>query len=246
PAWDLAGATLADDVAPFELLKMRVLNAAQTALCYLGLLAGHEHTCDDMTDPILTAFIRRMLLEESVPTLPPVPGVLADRYVEQSLARLANTAIHHRNHQIATDGSQKIVQRILNPIRERLQRGEDVALLSVAAAAWIVYLVYASKRFGHRWAVEDPFADQVAAIADRVGMDAALLADEVLSVETFFDKELFERPEFRSAIARHLDGLLSEEPIAYVQSVIGGGRPSPAGKGKPLMRTSVEYQRRTK
>ncbi|MCP4380762.1 MAG: mannitol dehydrogenase family protein, partial [Hyphomicrobiales bacterium] len=46
PAWDLAGATLADDVAPFELLKMRVLNAAQTALCYLGLLAGHEHTCD--------------------------------------------------------------------------------------------------------------------------------------------------------------------------------------------------------
>ena len=58
-----------------------------------------------------------MLIEESLPTLQPVPGVAAERYVEQSLDRLRNTAIRHRNHQIATDGSQKIVQRLLNPDR---------------------------------------------------------------------------------------------------------------------------------
>ena len=44
PPWDLAGATFVDDVTPFELIKMRVLNAAQTSFAYLGLLAGHEHT----------------------------------------------------------------------------------------------------------------------------------------------------------------------------------------------------------
>lgn len=220
PPWDLAGATFAGDVTAFELLKMRVLNASQTTLCYLGLLAGHEHTCDDMTDPVLTTFLRRMLLDESLPTLPSVPGVSPERYVEQSFARLSNTAIRHRNHQIATDGSQKIVQRILNPIRERLRKDQSVELLSVAVAAWIVYLIYGSRRFGRRWVADDPFADHVAVIADRVGHDSGRLTNEILAVESVFDKELFEQPDFRETIARHLDGLLSDEPIAYVRRLL--------------------------
>ena len=67
---------------------MRVLNGAQTTLCYLGVLAGYEHTSDGMSDPLLVHFVRRMLLEETLPTLEPVPGVSAERYVEQSLDRL--------------------------------------------------------------------------------------------------------------------------------------------------------------
>ena len=82
---------------------MRILNAAQSTLASLGALCGLEHTCDDMADPALAAFVRRMLLEESVPTLPPLPGISAQHYVEDSLGRLGNTAIRHRNHQIATD-----------------------------------------------------------------------------------------------------------------------------------------------
>ena len=119
---------------------MRVLNGAQSSLSYLGVLAGLEHTSDDIADPLLATFVRRMLFEETLPTLEPVPGVSAERYVEQSLERLRNTAIRHRNHQIATDGSQKIVQRLLDPAAERLRRGESVTLLSVPVAAWMVYL----------------------------------------------------------------------------------------------------------
>ena len=138
---------------------MRVLNGAQSSLSYLGVLAGLEHTFDDIADPLLQAFVRRMLIEESLPTLRPVPGVDAGRYVEQSLDRLRNTAIRHRNHQIATDGSQKIVQRLLNPIAERLRRGQGIELLSVPVAAWMVYLIRSSNRFGKSWTVSDPYAD---------------------------------------------------------------------------------------
>ena len=158
PPWGLAGATFVDDVTPFELIKMRVLNAAQTALSYLGVLAGHEYTCDDMTDPMLTGFVGRMLAEETLPGLPPVPGIDPEAYLAQSFSRLANTAIRHRNHQIATDGSRKIVQRILNPIRECLDGGGKAERLTLIVAAWMVYLVSASERFGRRWPVEDPFA----------------------------------------------------------------------------------------
>jgi hypothetical protein len=39
------------------------LAALAAALCYLGVFAGYEHTCDDMQDPMLVEFVRRMLLE---------------------------------------------------------------------------------------------------------------------------------------------------------------------------------------
>jgi fructuronate reductase len=230
PPWDLAGATFAADVRPFELIKMRVLNAAQSSLSYLGLLARHEHTSDDMTDPLLVAFVRRMLLEESIPTLPPVPGVQPERYVEQSLERLRNTTIRHRNHQIATDGSQKIVQRLLNPIRERLRRGQSVALLSLAVAGWMAYLVLAARRLGARWRAEDPFAERVAAIAERIGRDAPALTAEILSIHAIFDRELCDNDAFRSMVGGHLDALLSERPMGYLGRVIGAPADAAAGR----------------
>jgi fructuronate reductase len=221
PPWDRAGAVFVDDVTPFELIKMRVLNAAQTSFAYLGLLAGHEYTCDDAADPLLADFVRRMLVEESLPTLPPVPGNDPRAYVEQSFARLRNTAIRHRNHQIATDGSRKIVQRILNPIRERLERGWAAERLTVAVAAWMVYLVSASKRFGERWTVGDPFATEAAAIADRVGRDSGALVAGFLAHGSIFDEGLAAQPAFRSSVARHLNGLLSPDPVGYLRGLEG-------------------------
>lgn len=219
PRWDRVGASFVDDVEPYEILKMRVLNGAQTTLCHLGVFAGHEHTCDDMRDPLLVRFVRRMLTEETLPTLDPVPGVSAERYVEQSLERLRNTAIRHRNHQIATDGSQKIVQRLLNPIRERLRRGQDVALLSVAVAGWMTYLIRASSRFGKAWTADDPYAARVAAIAGETGDDCEALASAILALDAIFDGELASSPVFRAAIVRGLEGFLADDPMAYLAHV---------------------------
>ena len=204
--------------------------APQSSLSYLGVLAGLEHTFDDIADPLLQAFIRRMLVEESLPTLQPVPGVDAARYVEQSLDRLRNTAIRHRNHQIATDGSQKIVQRLLNPIAERLRRGESIELLSVPVAAWMVYLIRSSDRFGKSWTVSDPYAARIAGIADRVGNDAAALATEILAIDTIFDRALAASAEFRQAIVAGLEGLLSDQPLAYVRRICDG--PARVGSGE--------------
>ncbi len=220
PGWDLVGATFVADVTPYELIKMRLLNAAQSALAYLGLFAGHEHSGDAVLDPVIAEFVRRMLLDESAPTLPPAPGISPERYIEAAFRRLKNTAIRHRNHQIATDGSQKLVQRFLNPIRERMRNGGSVELLSVVVAAWIVYLASASRRFGRRWTVEDPFAERVAAAAERAGRDGAALAAEVLANDALFDPLLSESALFRSTVARHIDGLLSERPMGYVAALL--------------------------
>ena len=43
PAWEAVGAQLVADVAPFETMKLRLLNGSHSALAYLGFLAGHEY-----------------------------------------------------------------------------------------------------------------------------------------------------------------------------------------------------------
>ena len=219
PRWDLVGAAFVDDVTPFEHLKMRVLNGAQTTLSYLGVLGGFEHTFEAIADPLLAAFVRRMLTQETLPTLMPVPGISAPAYVEQSLSRLTNTAIRHRNHQIATDGSQKIVQRLLNPIRDRLARHESIELLSVSVAGWMAYLIKASARFGGAWQVSDPFAGKIAAIADRIGSDSKALVDAILAIDAIFDPRLAADAAFRAKVVAGLDGLLSRDPMGFVRQV---------------------------
>lgn len=217
PRWDLVGASFVDDVTPFEHLKMRVLNGAQTTLAYLGVLGGFEHTSDAIADPLLATFVRRMLTEETMPTLALVPGISPPAYVEQSLARLANTAIRHRNHQIATDGSQKIVQRLLNPIRDRLRQGGSITLLSVPVVGWMAYLIKAAPRFGKCWQVSDPFAGRISAIADRIGANTKGLADAILAIEAIFDPSLAANTMFRANVIAGLDGLLSDNPLAFVR-----------------------------
>jgi fructuronate reductase len=160
-----------------------------------------------------------MLTEETLPTLPPVPGVDPTAYLEQSFTRLENTAIRHRNHQIATDGSRKIVQRILNPIRDRLDGGGSIERLTAIVAAWMTYLILAAPRFGARWTVEDPFAAQAVAIAERVGRDADGLTTAFLTHDEIFDPALAARPEFRSLVAHHLEGLLSPDPVAHLRRI---------------------------
>ncbi|WFP78245.1 mannitol dehydrogenase family protein [Mesorhizobium sp. WSM4906] len=231
PRWDRVGASFVDDVTPFEHLKMRVLNGAQSTLAYLGVLGGFEHTFEAVADQLLATFVRRMLMEETLPTLMSVPGISPAAYVEQSLARLTNTAIRHRNHQIATDGSQKIVQRLLNPIRDRLAMGLSIALLPVPVAGWMAYLVKASAHFGRAWQASDPFAERIAAIAGRIGADSEALADAILAIDAIFDPSLAANTTFRAHVTTGLDGLLSNNPMRFVRQVCAG--PTDASLKRP-------------
>ena len=220
PAWDRVGAQFVQDAAPYEILKMRVLNGAQTTLAHLGALCGLAHTSDDMADPVLSTFVNRMLLTETLPTLRPVAGLSAEAYVVQSLARLRNTAIRHRNHQIATDGSQKIVQRLLNPLAERLRRGQPSPLLTAALAGWMVYLICAARRFGAKWQADDPYAARITAIADRIGHDTAALSKAILGLDGIFAPDFAAFPDFTDLLAVAVGNLLSDDPRDYLRKLM--------------------------
>jgi fructuronate reductase len=218
PPWDLAGVQFVRDAKPYETIKMRALNGAQSTLSHLGAIVGHEFSFEAATDPLLLSLTRRMLETETASTLPVLEGMAVQRYIESSLARIRNSAIRHRCHQIGADGSQKIRQRILDPLRERLAgcRGGD--LLTLAAASWIVYCLCGAARFGRRWAPSDPWAETIIALGERAGEDFSGLAKSVLEITAIFGTDLA-TPEMAASIAAHLRGLLAGDARAYLAGI---------------------------
>jgi fructuronate reductase len=99
PDWEIGGATFTADVAPFELMKLRMLNGAHSALAYLGYLAGHETVADAANDPVFAAYLDG-LWAEIAPTLRAPTGVDLPQHAARLLARFRNTALRHRTWQL--------------------------------------------------------------------------------------------------------------------------------------------------
>ena len=128
PAWEDAGAQLVADTRPYELMKLRLLNASHTALAALGLPKGHETVAEAIADPELEAFVRRLLEEELIPTVPAEPDPHA--YVERMLERFRNPRIEHRLEQIATGAEHKVAQRLLPAAEELRAAGHEPVLIN--------------------------------------------------------------------------------------------------------------------
>ena len=113
PAYETVGAQMTPNVLPYELMKIRLLNASHQALCYTSMLLGYRYTPEAMDDGNITKLLRRMMDEEVTPLLPPVPGVDLEDYKNTLIERFSNPAVKDQLLRIGTDGSAKIPEFIL-------------------------------------------------------------------------------------------------------------------------------------
>ena len=134
PDWGRFGVEFAADVAPYEEMKLRLLNGAHSTLAAIGRVAGHVTVAEAIGNPVIRAFVAAYWAEVA-PTI--APGIDVAGYTQRLLARFDNTALHHKTAQIATDASMKVPQRIVSPLRALLAMGRPAPLLCFAIAAWI-------------------------------------------------------------------------------------------------------------
>src|SRR5205085_1311497 len=174
PDFAAAGVQLVSDVTPFEDMKLRLLNASHSALAYLGYLAGYETIAATMADKNFAAFAARVM-EDAAVTLRMPEGTDLATYQASLLQRFANPALHHRTWQIAMDGSQKLPQRLLGTMRDRLQLELPIDTHALAVAGWIRYVTAIDEQ-GQKIDVRDPLAAELAAIAKAAGPVADRLA----------------------------------------------------------------------
>jgi fructuronate reductase len=223
PSWENFGATLVSDVAPYEAMKLRLLNGSHSALAYLGYLSGCETVASAMADPGIAAFVAA-LMADSTPTLVLPPGADVDGYKRSLVARFRNTALKHRTWQIAMDGSQKLPQRLLGTIRDRLAQGLPIERHALGVAAWMRY-VAGTDEAGRPIDVRDPLAADLAAIARQAGPAADRLAPALLGVRAVFGDDLPDHPGFRAAVTRALDMLIRRGAKATAAAYAEPGGP---------------------
>ncbi len=209
PAWEHAGVQFADDVGPFETMKLRFLNGSHSTLAYLGYLAGHEYIWQACSDPQLGALVERLMAEEIAPTVPPPPGIDLGAYRSLLLQRFRNPVLPHRTQQIAMDGSQKLPQRLLNTVRERLAGEGSITHLALAIAGWIRY-ASGTDEHGNAISVSDPLAPQFREITAAANGDAVRLAAGFLDLAPVFGTELGKHMRFRAAVTANVVSLFTK------------------------------------
>jgi fructuronate reductase len=207
PAWDEAGATFVSDVAPFESMKLRMLNGSHSALAYLGYLAGYETVAEAMGDEALTNFAEG-LMTDAMATLDLPAHIDVSAYKASLLTRFRNKALHHRTWQIAMDGSQKLPQRILGPIRDRLAKGLPIERHALVVAGWMRYVTGIDER-GRPIDVRDPLLPRFREVLLNAGRDVPRIVDVLLGLKAIFGDDLPADPRFRQAVSEALTSIYS-------------------------------------
>jgi fructuronate reductase len=205
PAWERAGALLTGDVAPYEAMKLRLLNATHSLLAYAGGLAGYRTIAEAVHDDELAAAASALMSEDVLPTLTPPDGVDLDEYCRTVLRRFGNPALGHRTAQVAMDGSAKLPMRLLGTLRERLRAGAQPRWAAFTLAAWMAYVAAGRDAAGRPLPLDDPLADRLAAAA---AGPVAGLAERMLAVDEVFDAELRDSAVLRELLDEHLGRLL--------------------------------------
>jgi fructuronate reductase len=204
PRWELDGALVVPDVAPYQLMKLRLLNGSHSAMAYLGAAAG----CTTVAEVLATAWGERLVRSfgaEVAPTVPiedPAKGPDPARYVDDLVDRFRNPAVHHLLRQIGSDGSLKIPERWFPALRTLRGAGARTPVLDLALAAW-VNATRPADTGGQVYGTTDPAADTLArcwASTDPRAVVAALL-------RTVGAADLAEQADLTAAVAARLPAL---------------------------------------
>ncbi|MCW2633750.1 MAG: Mannitol dehydrogenase domain protein [Blastococcus sp.] len=136
PPLEEVGVQLVDDVAPYELMKLRLLNAGHQVLAQLGRLAGYRYVHEACQDPLFRRLLAGYLDEEATPTLAPVPGIDLAAYKADVVDRFASPAIADTLARICAEASDRIPQFLLPVLRANLASGGEIRRSVAVLAAW--------------------------------------------------------------------------------------------------------------
>jgi mannitol 2-dehydrogenase len=139
PSYDEVGVQLVDNVEPYELMKLRLLNASHQAMCYFGYLAGYRLVHEAAQDPLFQAFLLGYMDSEATPTLPPVPGVDLAGYKRTLLERFSNPQVRDTIARLCAQSSDRIPKWLLPVVREQLAAGGEIRRSAAVVASWARY-----------------------------------------------------------------------------------------------------------
>ncbi|MFF5287824.1 mannitol dehydrogenase family protein [Paractinoplanes globisporus] len=216
PPFEDAGVQVVPDVEPYELMKLRLLNASHQGLCYFAWLAGYRLVHEAAQDPLFARFLLAYMEKEATPTLEPVPGVDLREYQHQLIDRFSNAQVRDTVARLCAESSDRIPKWVLPVIRRNLDTGGDILLATAIVASWARYAEGVDEQ-GEPIEVVDQLRDRLMAAAARQRSEPlAFIQDR----DVFGD--LADNERFASAYTSVLSSLHHKGARATLEDLVSG------------------------
>ena len=202
-----AGVQIVQDVEPYELMKLRLLNASHQAMCYPGYLVGYRLVHEVTSDPLFARFLLDYMTQEAIPTLRPVPGIDLNHYANQLIERFSNPEVGDTLTRLCADTSDLIPKFLLPVVREQLAAGGPVIRSVAVVASWARY-AEGTDEAGRQHEIDDVLAPRLQAAARRQrSHPAAFLDDNRHIFGELADDPRFTRPYLAILTSIHERGV---------------------------------------
>jgi mannitol 2-dehydrogenase len=214
PPLEQAGVLLVDDVAPYEMMKLRLLNAGHECLAYFAHLCGFEFVHEAARDPLFAEFLLAYFESEAIPTLPPVPGIDLHEFSRTLIERFGNPGVRDTVARLCAYSSDRIPKWLLPVVHDNVASDGPVRLAAAAVASWARY-AEGTDEWGEPFEVVDQLADSLVPIA-RSQYEHPTAFIEVTAV--FGD--LAQQPHFVQAYCWALESLHRKGARATLEALV--------------------------
>ncbi|HYI53064.1 MAG TPA: mannitol dehydrogenase family protein [Microlunatus sp.] len=216
PAWEDAGVQLVPEVEPYELMKLRLLNAGHQAVAYLGHLMGYRYVHEAAQDPVFAGYLLRYMRREGIPTLPAVPGIDLTDYTDTLIERFGNAEVRDTVARLAAESSDRIPKWLVPVINANLASGGEIEVSAAIVASWARYAEGVDEH-GDPIEVVDRIAEERTAAAAQHATDPLAF---LRNTDLFGD--LAEQPRFTESYLKALDSLHTRGAAATVADLAAG------------------------
>lgn len=137
PPFEKVGAEFTKDVAPYEHMKGRMLNASHTAIALSGVTAGYEYVHEALDDPDIHRLVYDFMTKDVIPVIKGPKGISLTDYRDMVLSRFSNPALKDQLVRIAGDSANKLPTFLLPTINEHTE-DEDTSSRDLRRMAFIL------------------------------------------------------------------------------------------------------------
>jgi tagaturonate reductase len=194
---------LVDDLTPYRVRKVRILNGSHTVLAALGRLLSLRTVREAIEDPQLDGFVEDAIFREVIPATALDQEAQDAQYAREILARFRNPSVEHQLLSICLNCSTKAGIRLFPSIRNCMERRKVLPRRLLFGLAAVMLVLRDSE-------VEDTHGEKVREMWARVDYQSP---DSVLAFVRGILTKLMEwsREEIDlRAVAPHVAGFLME------------------------------------
>ena len=215
PKWEEVGVEFTDDVAPYENMKLSLLNASHTLLSYPSFLSGYRKVDEAMKDSRIRKFVKDFMDIDITPYVPAPGNTDLDEYKQTLIERFSNSSVSDQVARLCFDGLSKFPVYIIPNLAKMVKDNKDMTRVAYLFAAYYDYLKYHTDDKGEKFEVAEPWMD--ATVEKALASDNPL---DFLEIPAFAGAGLKDSKAFTDLYLKFVKEIKEKGAMATLETII--------------------------